>query len=326
MTSEQEYQLVFTACLPFRPNIEPLVIQQEHKNFGQVMVWFCFSDTFTMHFGPDIKPPSIEYPTKLCTIVYMFTSYPHPGDDNDFRLWAMKNQLMLSEQFVQVINELLMEIKYATNNHRSVEQITNIGFRNLVFCAIQCPSHWSLCVTSVVGIKDQLHTDEHTPLYINPKQLMRVPPEAQSIQRACDLTNIGYHAEAFVVIFALLDDRTQEFVKSKMQNLTEKEQDMLVKSMGNNRLERLLKLLLRLITGMSPLDNRDMDKSLEWINTKRNKIVHSGAACSKQEAIKSIQTVIDFMRYFNENGASYTIPIELSASDSTAIKPIWREG
>lgn len=146
---------------------------------------------------------------------------------------------------------------------------------------------------------------------LSPDISQEIPLEWGVLTRAVDLINHGYSLEGFIIGFALLDELSQDFVRTRLPNLTAEKAEDLLRRIASNRLQTCLGPLTRLAVGASPLDDRELTDKLRWLNGKRNEVLHRGGDCSYDEACRGLKVIAKVLRRLNDLGGDFRVPTEL---------------
>ena len=98
-----------------------------------------------------------------------------------------------------------------------------------------------------------------------------------------------------------------------MTNLTfDSEKEQLLRQIKEQRLKTYLGPLFKTLTGKEFYNKKITEQKLEKLNSKRNKIVHSGQNCSYEEVCESLQTIFHAIQGLNERAnQKFEIPMEI---------------
>ncbi len=140
-----------------------------------------------------------------------------------------------------------------------------------------------------------------------------VPFEWRTFTRAKDLLLLGFFNESLIVGFNLLDYCVQKTIKSLMINLsTDKEKEELLRQIKEQRLKTYLGSLFKTLTGKDFFNEKITEKKLHKLNSKRNKIVHSGQNCDYEEVCESLEVIFHAIQTLNEKGnQKFKIPFDI---------------
>jgi len=97
-----------------------------------------------------------------------------------------------------------------------------------------------------------------------------------------------------------------------LPNLEPKEAGKLLRKIERFRLKTFLGPLLKLVIGVSAFDEiKSLKKDIEFLNEKRNSILHAGQDCTRQESQRGLRIVLEILKFLSEKGGGYTLPDEL---------------
>ncbi|MDO8507836.1 MAG: hypothetical protein Q7S53_04720 [bacterium] len=137
-----------------------------------------------------------------------------------------------------------------------------------------------------------------------------LPSSTRRILGSLDLINLGFYSESFITSFALLDDLLQETIKAglKKKKMSKDEQEALIRGIKENRLAIFLSSVLKLCGWVSlEEENKELFAQLKKVNTIRNNIMHGSALLSREDALKSIGTILDVILFLKSNPFDYII-------------------
>ena len=141
----------------------------------------------------------------------------------------------------------------------------------------------------------------------------KIPPQEWSVLvRAVDLVNRGYFLEGFVVGFALLDAKLQEFIEANIPKAR-------LRKIEGDRLVTFVGPLTKSILFASPLDDPAVSDDLAWLNRTRNEIMHAGRTCNRDEALRGLRVVLELLRFYRDKGSHYILPEQL---DFPCLDPV----
>lgn len=128
-----------------------------------------------------------------------------------------------------------------------------------------------------------------------------------------DLINAGFYLEAFVSMFALVDDTVQEVLREGLKNgsraFSNNEIERKLRSSGSDRLKTFTTTLMVEAGGRNlEVDNQQLLDDLLSANTLRNKIMHGSAKIYRQEAIDKCNTLSNVLGWLGANPFGYKIP------------------
>ena len=138
-----------------------------------------------------------------------------------------------------------------------------------------------------------------------------VPNISRRAMAALDLINLGFYTESFVSVFALLDDLTQEVMRSGLsqRSFSKKEQDQFLRAIKESRLEHYVTLIPKACGWISLNEaNEPLFKRLMKANKVRNGIMHESVRLARHEAIDSSNALLDTIDWLRTNPFAYVIP------------------
>ncbi|MFB2970783.1 hypothetical protein ACE1CD_17575 [Aerosakkonema sp. BLCC-F183] len=307
MTTAQEiHTLKSVILLPFRAMLHP----------GEVSLRI-FDDKWETKFSLSYLERfpitnTLQINTELCTLVIMETIHLFPGNKEEAKNWFEKNSAeVFSNYLLPRLNHFLLRIKYVNPNIFDTGVIRNVGDIDIVFWNLiyQEETIRSRAISTFFGSVSK--PKDNSINYSDLNIAETIPKEWSILTRSVDLVNHGYFLEGFVVAFALLDEMVQQFVKSKLP-LDPKEAEDLLRKIEKERLKTYLGPMIRLAGIESPLDNDSLKKDLAWINEKRNKIMHRGEECSREDAQGGLKIVLNILKYLKDKGnTDYCLPEKL---------------
>jgi len=255
-----------------------------------------------------------------CTVFLIKTFLQYQGNKESAKKYVSENSAsIMSDNILYILNHFIMILKFQNPNIANTGVYRNFGDLDVILSNIQFeniplnirsnPSFWhSIKNLSIYPKNPTIFSDEVVSLDLSQK----IPKEWAILTRSTDLINHGYYSESFLVAFALLDETVQSFVTKKLPNLTEEEASKLLRTIATSRMATYLGPLFKICFNESPLDTARYKQGLDFINTKRNAIIHNGEYCSRNDAIRGLNTILDFMKYLGDKGGNYLLPEELS--------------
>jgi hypothetical protein len=300
------YRVKATVVLPFRADV---AAGQTRSVFGSDddPTDFVIAYSDTLELTGDEQSPPLRIPTQLCT--YVFVEYPQRfnGEEAEFRDWLTTNASRLIQvEVLPRVNHLLAAIQVADVERYRTVALRNVGELDLIFQSVGFGDDVVFNRgTSTFFAAASVPTDQAAI----PSELPNdFPPEWLLLTRAVHLANHGFHAEAVLVAFALLDLQVQLFLAPRFPNLDAEAGDELLRVVEARRLKRYLGLMMRLATGASPLDEPDVDSELAWLNELRNGLIHSASGCSMAETQRALRLVHRLLGWLNDHGAALMLP------------------
>ncbi|MFC5512892.1 hypothetical protein ACFPOU_17455 [Massilia jejuensis] len=138
-----------------------------------------------------------------------------------------------------------------------------------------------------------------------------VPAVTKRLMSSLDLINLGFHTEAFINLFSLIDDLTQEILKLglKKSGLDEGEQKSLLRAIKEERLSIYLCTLAK-VCGWQSLSeaNKELYNRVKKVNTARNNIMHGSERLMPKQTLEHMDTLIELIEWLRTNPFGYSIP------------------
>lgn len=127
-----------------------------------------------------------------------------------------------------------------------------------------------------------------------------------------DLVNLGFYTEAFVNIFAVVDDVTQQVLRAalKRRGLEAKEQEEFLRSVKETRLRLFLTTVMKTVGGRSLEDDEPaLFKRLLVANSLRNRIMHGSERLQRAECIDACNSLLSVLRWLRKNPFDLAFPV-----------------
>lgn len=131
------------------------------------------------------------------------------------------------------------------------------------------------------------------------------------VMSSLDLINLGFYTESFVNIFSLVDDLTQETVKSGLikKGLDETQQKDLLRAIKEERLKIYLCNLAKLCDWQSLEEaDKELFNKVMKVNALRNKIMHGSRRLTRNESIDASNSLLGLIDWLRGNPFGYAIP------------------
>jgi len=138
-----------------------------------------------------------------------------------------------------------------------------------------------------------------------------VPIMVRRVMASLDLVNLGFYTEAFVTLFSLVDDLTQEVLKAGLarKGISRDQQKGLLRAIREERLKLYLTQLMVLCEWKSMEDDRPLlFKDLVKVNALRNKIMHGSVRLTRQKTLEAMTTLLNTLGWLRENPFEYEVP------------------
>lgn len=302
-----QYEVRFLAVWPCELDIDLIDIsQQVGKEEWPTRIVFYSKDNIQI---PLEGEHSLKF--KNSAFVEITTKILFKGTNEDlFTYYAIniENSQILIAKYMELINILIMRLKYSFSDSISyMVRLRNIGILDLTLHNLIINNQGVYMRTNqLFPGTSRLTKESLDSIDFSLKNIVR--REWILLTRAADLINIGFIDEGLIVSFALLDYEVQNFVRKGLQFLSSEEIELVLRGIDKNRLQIYLGPLLKIIKNKSPLDDVKIKSDLKWINNKRNEIMHNGASCKTDQAIRALNIVIDILNKLNELGNDLELP------------------
>lgn len=156
-----------------------------------------------------------------------------------------------------------------------------------------------------------------------------VHPVTRRVMSTIDLINLGFYTEAFVNLFSLVDDLTQEVIKAGMtlKNLRADEQKNLLRSIKEERLKVFLTTLSKRIGWVSLAEaNEGLLSDILKVNKTRNNVMHGSHRMTRTEAIEASEVLLKLIEWLKSNPFNFFVPpfplLRLAEPDLTIFPKI----
>ena len=290
--------------LPFRCEVRPF-------NVAATLPGDAWETAFRLYYQETIprgpQDPIFSVNTSFCTFIKVKTALRRGQGINQAFLWARDHPAqVLSDHVLPRVNHLLLHLKHAKPEAIATSAIRTVGDVDLVYCHLSFEGKSILSRgTSTFFAGGDFLTK---PFSVHPDISNELPKEWTILTQAVDLVNHGHFLEGLVVGFALLDDLAQAFLETRLPNIGRNDASALLRQIETARLKTYLGTLARMACGQSPLDDQKLATELEWLNRKRNKVMHAGETCTREEAQRALTAALDLLNALNNLGAEFHLP------------------
>lgn len=264
----------------------------------------------------------VSYPTSLSNVLFnrswvpplrmsTFLVISWPEDDNRELEEARKHwgRTIGPAKFkaLDFANRLFGAYKLAELNHLYTATIRTLGDTDVLYHratldGTEVSTQVSHCVFAQEEIADNSisrSAQEHIS--------GETKPISRRIVRCFELAEHGYYTEALIVTVALLDDLVQDALQDLLQQkgLTiEQAKKDILGGIERERVRRYLGPLLKVLTGKSLEELWPASgKAMKWLNTRRNAVVHAGAAASRADAFLALYAVLRCLKSLEAHGS-----------------------
>lgn len=245
----------------------------------------------------------------VITFVHQFTSKHSIGEVGNSLVWNPED-IALHEKIARYVAELvnhLIDIVqgiFKESETNPFPHIRRVGIRDFVSMDnFQIDSHENrrgqgFSTGNLVLDSKMAERSTGIVSQVNFSTEDNIPIEKIKILRAVELLNSGYHSEALLISFALLDS----FVQSALERiLTEKGDDnpqKTLRGIQRQRMKIFLDSLLKTHIGRSLKEDKPkIWETLIESNNKRNDAIHASTDISYEDAKQAIETARDILLY-----------------------------
>jgi hypothetical protein len=302
MAKSTTYRLSALVVLPFRSAVAPgatdgmLAGDNERTHFE-----LSYADTFPL-------PPTRSVSTSTCTFIHVDFPQRFAGSEHEFKQWLAENTVrLIRDEVLRRVNHFLAAIQAADDDPYRTIALRNVGELDLFFHNLSYKGE-AVYARGTPSFFGALRTAEQEMAAVPADVPAQVAPEWLLLTRAVHLVNHGFHSEAVLVAFSLLDLKVQEFLAARFPNLDADQGDELLRVVESRRLKRYLGLMMRLCIGASPLDDREVANDLAWLNHLRNGLIHEAEGCSMSDAQRALRIVKGLLEFLNQHGAGLVLP------------------
>ena len=237
------------------------------------------------------------------TVISFKHRYFWDGDEEEFALWGRgKGGAQIARHISQLVNRLIdiVQTKFDETDDNPFPHLRHVGIRDFValdslygdrrqnLISYAMPGMDARFAKRSIGIVSKVNFPTEDD----------VSKEKTKIIRAVELLNSGYHTEALLISFSILDNSVQEALRTMIGERGIAEPNKFMEAIPAGRLKTFLGPLLKVLTGHSlEEENRELWKKLEKCNEYRNNAIHDSIDVSYEEAKLGIETVRDILLY-----------------------------
>ena len=228
---------------------------------------------------------------------------------------------------LEKINELLLAFKLVRIGHAEGIGLKTIGKQDLLF-------HYSSVNGKpeggfMMGLRtyrseypwaypESIHPEDPlgTTNLAEPHIGMGTYPVARRYVRCFELLEHGYHTEAVIVAFAILDDLVQQVLHDHLckKGMTAiKDRNALLIGIKEQRLKLYLGQVLKIVTGKSLQEMwPEAPAALDWLNSTKTNYAHAGSRADYFAAAKAIYVCIKVLVTLHKNKMVHCeFPVEM---------------
>jgi hypothetical protein len=250
----------------------------------------------------DYKPYSIIDKQNLTVILFKH-SWFWDGDEEKFVHWGRdKGGAEIARHISQLVNRLIdiVQTKFEETNDNPFPHLRHVGIRDFValdslygdkrqnLISFAMPAMDAIFAKRSIGIVSKVNFSTEDD----------ISKEKTKIIRAVELLNSGYHTEALLTSFSILDNSVQDALETMIGERGIAEPKKFMEAIPAKRLKTFLGPLLKVLTGHSlKEENEELWKKLEKCNEDRNNAIHDSIDVSYEEAKLGIETMRDILLY-----------------------------
>lgn len=238
------------------------------------------------------------------TVISFEHSYFWDGDEEDFARWGRgKGGAQIARYISELVNRLIdiVQTTFDKTDDNPFPHLRHVGIRDFVALDSLCGDRQQNLISYAMPAMDARFAKRSIGIVskVNFSTEDNLPKEKTKIIRAVELLNSGYHTEALLISFSILDNSVQEALRAMIgeRGIAEPNK-FIIESIAARRLKTFLSSLMKLLTGHSlEEENRELWKKLEKCNQYRNKAIHDSIDVTYEEAKLGIETVRDILLY-----------------------------
>lgn len=252
----------------------------------------------------------LTVPVDDCTV---FT-VTHFGCNNSLATPIEAESLL--EQALQAISDVAIWTKTKESVGRASAFMRQVGRLDVKFFFVEKPCGELVCATNPLFEMnhDALSAmSQVLPNFVMANGVASRPthPIVRRVMSSLDLLNLGFYTEAFVTLFSLVDDLTQEVIRAGMtqKGVDAKVQEDMLRAIKERRLEHFLTGVAVLCGWKSMKEAKPEEfKRLLKANTSRNDILHGSARLGRVDTISKIDALLDTIDWLAANPFGYVVP------------------
>jgi len=302
-----QYELTGRVILPFHCGAEPMEVEGTIPG-ESFETFFALDYPDSIGVWPESK---LKFELGPCSMITIRRQMLNCLPADEIRSWVYQNHSrVIHSSILPALNHFLVHLKLNHTGPLGAHVVRSVGEVDLVTSSLLvdgAPASSRVSQTFLCAVDEP---PRFTSVDVDITR--EIPNELLILTRAVDLVNQGYYREAFVIGFALLDELIQGFLVGRMPNLSSEQAEDLLRRVERERMQTFFGHVLLLVTGSTPRKDDSLWSELKFLNTKRNGLLHSGAACSLSEARRGLEAVLKLLRYLDDLGGGYSLPAKLS--------------
>lgn len=248
------------------------------------------------------------------TVVTFNHSYVLKGSLEAFVKSAKGKALpKIARYIVQLVNRLidLVQGNFEENEDNPFPHIRRVGVRDFVLMdCLYGERRQNLFSYAIPGLHSKF-ADRGSGLVSKIDFSTEVDPSLGKIRllRAVELLNTGYHTEALLISFALLDSFVQNVLENTLSKKGVSDPKGFLERILSNRMNTYMGPLLKVATGHSLQEDKpELWRKLDRFNKHRNEAIHDNVDIEYEKAKEGIETTRDILLYFQQILAISLIP------------------
>lgn len=245
---------------------------------------------------------SIESEHNLSVITFKH-HFKYKGSPKQFQEWGRrKGGPEIARHIIKLVNGLIdiVQATFEESDDNPFPHIRRVGIRDFVsmdtlygdkrqnlISYFQPAMHSTTAARSIGAVSRVSFTT-----------LEELPKKKIKIIRAVELLNSGYHTEAMLMSFSLLDYSLQDLFIEILEDRGVECPEAFLKSIPSKRMKTYLGPLLKALTGHSlEEDDPQLWDKLKTFNVNRNNAMHKAFDMPYEQAKEAIETTRDILLY-----------------------------
>ncbi len=237
------------------------------------------------------------------TVISFTHNFFWDGDEEEFANWGRGDGgAQIARHISQLVNRLIdiVQTTFDETDDNPFPHLRHVGIRDFVSLDSLCGDRRQNLISYAMLGMDARFAKRSIGIIskVNFSTEDDVSKEKTKIIRAVELLNSGYHTEALLISFSILDNSVKEALRTLIGERGIAEPKNFIDAIPARRLKTFLGPLLKVLTGHSlEEENRELWKKLEKCNEFRNNAIHDSIDVSYEEAKLGIETVRDILLY-----------------------------
>jgi hypothetical protein len=304
MTEHQVDLVTHTAILGVRTFMPGVPVVDTPSRSGKCLV----AATYPPTLSPPLDGASVDVTD--CTVFTVAHSGRHVAD-----LDAHSAEEILAEA-LYAINEVMIWTKSADQARTTTPYYRQVGLLDVkAFVVPVLEGRLILWVNPLFYVQASIPREHLGRLSVGFSNLVvrnePVHPIVRRFMSSLDLVNLGFYTEAFITLFSLVDDLTQQVMKAGLakKGLSAVAQKEFLLSIKEQRLHVYLTYIAA-VCDWKPLEveNESLYKRLLKCNSLRNSIVHGSERLTRTKVLSAADTLRQTVQWLRTNPFGYQIP------------------